>query len=193
MNLLPGTTKVLSSDLLLTEDQDNTPAELTYTIVQVPAKGPLHLNGAPLSVGATFTQADIDQGHLDYEDTSLTEGSDEFLFTVQDGEGGWFGIEHYPIRTTTTVSINNVPTGEIGLEVFPNPTTGDLYLQVRDANLQPARIQFVNMLGMAVPVAVQTNGGNRIHLDLSRVPNGIYLVRVFLPEGQAVTKVQVSR
>ena len=49
------------------------------------------------------------------------------------------------------------------------------------------------MLGMAVPVAVQTNGGNRIHLDLSRVPNGIYLVRVFLPEGQAVTKVQVSR
>ncbi|MEZ5031610.1 MAG: M12 family metallo-peptidase [Saprospiraceae bacterium] len=193
MNLLPGATKVLSSDLLLTEDQDNTPAELIYTLVQVPAHGLLRLNGILLTAGATFTQADIDQENLTYEDTSQAEGLDGFLFTVQDGQGGWFGIEQYPIRTTMTVSVDNLPPGEIGLEVFPNPTTGDLYLQIRDTDLQPTQIQIVNVLGMVVPVSVLTNGSNRLHVDLSRVPDGMYLVRVFLPEGQAVTKVQVHR
>jgi hypothetical protein len=63
--------------VLETSDTDDDPANLVYTIIAPPAQG-------NLSLGNSFTQADINDGELIYTHTGV--GSDSFQFTVSDGE-----------------------------------------------------------------------------------------------------------
>ena len=61
-----------------------------------------------MSVGGTFTQADIDNGLLTYTDNNATSNfSDNFSFTAADGHGGSvptsnFAITITPVPTVTT-------------------------------------------------------------------------------------------
>lgn len=146
-----------------------------------------------MTIGTKFTQADLNLGAIDYTDINLVEGDDHFLFTVEDGEGGWFGIERFPIRTSTSVSTKNLDPLAIGLDVFPNPSSGDLYLRLSDRTLETNQIQLVNWLGQIVPVGATITGSGLVRLDLGQTTNGMYLVRVNLPEGVAVAKVQIIR
>jgi probable HAF family extracellular repeat protein len=59
-------------------------ADMVYTITTAPTRGTLLLSGEALSVSDTFTQADIDDGHLSYSETGATGSSDSFVFTVVD-------------------------------------------------------------------------------------------------------------
>jgi hypothetical protein len=87
-------TVVLDADVLLTEDIDDGPAELTYTLTQKPGVGQLQLNGIQLQLGDTFTQEDVNNGRLAYVHTSQLLPPDEFRFTVVDGsEDGVLPLE----------------------------------------------------------------------------------------------------
>jgi hypothetical protein len=72
-----GDTAAIDNTILQTTDADDDPSALEYTIVTVPARG-------MLSLGATFTQEDIDNGLLTY--TRTGSGGDSFAFTVSDGK-----------------------------------------------------------------------------------------------------------
>nr|WP_229496546.1 DUF4347 domain-containing protein [Massilia polaris] len=82
-----GASRVITSAMLSVTDQDNPATQRVYTVAELPAAGSLALNGTPLSVAATFTQADIDAGKLSYA-SAATAGSTSFAFTVSDGFGG---------------------------------------------------------------------------------------------------------
>lgn len=82
-----GASKVITAAMLSVTDQDNGAAQRVYTVAQLPAAGSLALSGTPLTVGATFTQADIDAGNLSYTGAAAA-GSNSFAFTVSDGAGG---------------------------------------------------------------------------------------------------------
>ena len=72
-----GGTGAINNTLLMTVDSDDSDDELIYTVVAAPVLG-------YLSIGTTFTQADIDAGLLTY--TATGAGLDQFSFTVTDGE-----------------------------------------------------------------------------------------------------------
>lgn len=80
-------TAAIPSGRLSVADVDNTAAELVYTVSTPPTQG-------TLSLGSTFTQADIDAGLLSYTHTGV--GSDSFSFSVSDGTASiglyWFNI-----------------------------------------------------------------------------------------------------
>lgn len=191
--LQPGSTRSVSTQELLTEDADNSPDELTYTLVSLPIHGTLQKDGSAMTIGTQFTQADLNLGVIDYTDISLAEGDDHFLFTVEDGEGGWFGIERFPIRTSMSVSTKNLDPLAIGLDVFPNPASGELYLRLSDKTLDVNQVQLVNWLGQIVPIDATISGSGLVRIGLGQAPDGIVLVRVNLPEGVAVAKVQIIR
>lgn len=87
-------TMAINSDVLLTEDVDDGPAELTYTLTQLPEHGELRLNGVALPLGGTFTQEDVNNGRLTYVHMSVFLPPDEFRFTVADGgEDGVLPLE----------------------------------------------------------------------------------------------------
>ncbi|MBI5671462.1 MAG: hypothetical protein HZC41_26010 [Chloroflexi bacterium] len=78
---------LINESRLQATDIDNPPDQLVYTVTTPPAQG-------TLSLGATFTQADISSGLLTYTHTGA--GHDTFAFTVSDGQAiigsYWFNI-----------------------------------------------------------------------------------------------------
>ena len=111
----------ISTALLEATDVDNTNAQLVYTVGVSPVNGTLLLNGNPLAANGTFTQQDIDLGNLTYQHNGTETTSDEFSFTVADGEGslvtGIFNIAVSPV--------NGAPVFESGsnFSVNENETT----------------------------------------------------------------------
>jgi hypothetical protein len=90
-----------------------TPIELTYTDKETPSDqlvytlntnvvgGTLLVNGVPLGVGGSFTQAQVNAGLVSYQYTNLVGMSyqDSFVFSVTDGDGG-------SVQGTFTFTIN---------------------------------------------------------------------------------------
>lgn len=68
---------VITNSMLAVTDEDDSPAQLVYTLVSPPTQG-------LLSLGPTFTQEDINGGLLMYTHTGTEP--DSFQFTVSDGE-----------------------------------------------------------------------------------------------------------
>ncbi len=79
----------IGADLLQVTDVDNSPNEITFTLLTAPTVGQLRLNGLALGQGGRFTQADIFAGNLTYfYDGVGAPGSDSFRFNADDGAGG---------------------------------------------------------------------------------------------------------
>lgn len=127
---LHGTT-TLTNEMLLTQDSDNEPQELIYTLTIAPA-GTLILSttsSVTLSLGSQFTQQDINDGALVY--THSGETSDSFAFTVSDGVDS-IG----PFTTTISVNAALVLTTNLGL-MLPTGATATItnaLLDVTDAD-----------------------------------------------------------
>ena len=103
LTLSEGTAATISNSLLLATDDNNTPDQLTYTLVTPPniTEGNLSLNGAAIGQNSLFTQADINAGKLSYQQNGNVGLTDSFVFAVSDGQGGTIG--------NTTFSINIIP------------------------------------------------------------------------------------
>jgi uncharacterized repeat protein (TIGR01451 family) len=87
LHLERGRTATIGASLLHAADSDNSPAQLTFTLITTPTNGHLVLSGLPLGLGNTFTQADIDAGRLAYIHDGSPTITDSFTFQVADGPG----------------------------------------------------------------------------------------------------------
>ena len=67
------------------------------------------------------------------------------------------------------------------IEVYPNPTTGDLYIEAVDVQ----KVECYNQMGQLV--RVYDNVLNRIALD--NLTEGVYMLRITVPQGVTVRKV----
>lgn len=83
-----GGVAVIDNALLRATDEDNTAAQLVYTVTAVPTNGHLRLNLVALTVGAPFTQDDLDNRRVSYEHGTIAQTSDTFSVAVSDGSGG---------------------------------------------------------------------------------------------------------
>jgi hypothetical protein len=95
-------TVVIGSAQLRAQDIDTSASGLVYTVTTNTAFGQLRLNGAALTVGGTFTQADIDAGRLVYAQNGSETPTDGFNFRLSDGGAtaitGRFQITVTPIN-----------------------------------------------------------------------------------------------
>ena len=85
LDAVQGRRRVIPATHLLVTDEESPPSEIVFTIVTTPAFGDLNLNNAPLGIGGTFTQADIDAGLVTYRNTGSGLDPDSFTFTYSDG------------------------------------------------------------------------------------------------------------
>jgi hypothetical protein len=79
-----GGAATISHGFLWSEDPDNTADQLTYTIIDKPAHGTILDNGV---AAMSFTQADIDNGLVQYAENGDSATSDTFTFQVSDPAG----------------------------------------------------------------------------------------------------------
>jgi len=89
LNVAQGGTEGVTNAFLQASAPNNTPAQLTFTLLTIPANGSLMLNGTTLVVGSTFTQADINSGALSYTHDASSTTSDSFNYSVTTVQGGW--------------------------------------------------------------------------------------------------------
>jgi len=153
------TVTLTAADNLSTLDEETLPENLTYTIAAV-AEGSFQLldtmmgTSSPLDVGATFTQADVNAGRIQFvhsggeappsyrftvTDTALVQDGlvNSFETTVDIPEGGFT-----PINDDPTFSVNQLEISEGGTVTFSaanlavtDPDTSQGLLQLEISNI----------------------------------------------------------
>jgi hypothetical protein len=83
------------------------------------------------------------------------------------------------------------PEGTMHLLVYPNPTSGDLYINIQKDNLTEASFTLTSTTGQTI---YQSTADHLAHsytkiLDLSKLPTGVYLLDVIVDGERIVKKV----
>jgi hypothetical protein len=78
----------------------------------------------------------------------------------------------------------------INLDVYPNPTNGELYIDITTLDVQDFTVSVINPLGQTVKEIKQmpSNGG-KIKIDLSDKNTGVYFVTVKSKSGSKVKRI----
>jgi len=110
-----GTTTI-SSAQLQAQDPDDRREGLIFTVNNTPSNGNLRLNGTTINVNGTFTQDDINNNRLSYQNTNGSASSDSFGFNLADGgENGASAITGQTFSININAVLNNQDPTIIGL------------------------------------------------------------------------------
>ena len=96
------TTATITNSELEASDSDNIPEDLTYTITQQPSHGTLLKAGELIT---TFTQADINNGLIQYHQIDNNQTTDYFDFSLSDGSD--------IVNSTFSMNITEIIAGDI--------------------------------------------------------------------------------
>ncbi|CAM5450522.1 VCBS domain-containing protein [Eoetvoesiella caeni] len=121
---------------LETIDTDNPPEELVYRLHSLPSNGTLLLNGAALTMGSTFTQADINAGNVSFRHNGGEDFTSTFTFDVSDGSSTTavttFNIDVKPQNDTPSAATSDIKVGESGTVVINSGATKHIVLSDAD-------------------------------------------------------------
>lgn len=181
-----GVNGLVSPDLLLVEDANNSAAQLTYTLLSLPKQGHLGKDGVQLKIGAKFTQQDINEGKVRYYNYGWSKPEDTFRFIVDDSEGGWLGSTTFVIQPTNVSS--DEAQGKIGFSVFPNPASDAVSIFFENSVLEDTRIAMFSVAGQLLKTEILRSGEQFISLPINDLPQGIYFLEVANQTGRGVQK-----
>ena len=77
----------------------------------------------------------------------------------------------------STSALNELSASD-KIKIYPNPTTGKFEVSEIEALGDKCKIEIFNHLGMSIYVSENETEGNKISLDLSAYPVGIYIVKL---------------
>ncbi|MCC6843882.1 MAG: proprotein convertase P-domain-containing protein [Saprospiraceae bacterium] len=191
LKLQVGETKSVDNQLLLCTDKDNVPNDLVYTLVYIPNFGELKLNGNVLVYGSTFTQKDVDDNRLSYTHNGSTNYYDGFSYTLNDGRGGWLGIENFQILVGPVATDN--PKNDVLISAFPNPTKGMLVVNIEaQGNTSGAVLSFKNLNGKTL-LERKLFGEKNMNLDLHQYSDGVYFLEYKSGISKTTKKIILTR
>ncbi|WP_116128194.1 reprolysin-like metallopeptidase [Lewinella sp. IMCC34183] len=174
-----GRNPVVRSDLEIATGTD-APAATTYRITRLPADGRLERAGQVLVLGDAFTQADINDGLLIYENLDSTGARDSFGFVVTTAAGGYLPVTSHEI-TLTADAINPVRSPDAldaSLTIYPNPTTDRVQLRWSPATARSVAIELYDPTGRRVLRQSARLSDGEASLDLTALPGGLYVLRL---------------
>ena len=94
------------------------------------------------------------------------------------------------LNTSTVCSVTGIEenVSNVEMSIYPNPTNGELFIDITTIDIQDFTVSVVNTLGQTVKEVkqVQSNGG-KIKIDLSDKNAGIYFVTI---KSKSVSKVK---
>lgn len=190
LKIFPGNKRTITKELLLAADNNNSASELVYTLVYAPSSGILNFNGNPIAAGARFTQEELNNSKISFEDTSEAEGSDYFSFTVADGQGGWIGITSFNIlRDADFVNASLDYSISQDIYVNPNPTSGDIQVILTGKAISLTNYAVTDIAGRRLLSGTLKNG--KTDISLNELSNGIYLLRMF--DGKTVISKKIVK
>jgi hypothetical protein len=103
----------------------------------------------------------------------VTEGY-IYNFTTVSGDSRDRFLLHFESVATDNIS----HLKEVGVRLYPNPTNGEIIIE--NANWLNQTLAIQNMLGETVMKHTITKQTNKQKIDISELPNGIYIVQLFV-------------
>jgi hypothetical protein len=85
-------------------------------------------------------------------------------------------------KDTCPTSVNSI-TSSNKIKIYPNPTTGMFEISINDPNNSVDKIELFNNLGSIIKTISVVKNENNIQLDLSRYPEGLYLIKLETKKG----------
>ncbi|MFD0863047.1 S8 family serine peptidase [Sungkyunkwania multivorans] len=106
---VPGNSSyAISASDLMASTTSETAAQQEYKIIQLPALGTIRLNTTTLGVGDTFTQDDIDNGFVTFDNTETSNTSDSFKVEVKNAANGWLGNQSVSVTIQSAVAVSPI-------------------------------------------------------------------------------------
>jgi hypothetical protein len=175
----------LPSSKLKTEDEDNLPEELIYTLVELPIQTSILKNGSTLQIGDQFSEADIRNGNIQLFSNNAVDGDvDEFVFTVIDGNGGWLDKTTFSFVLDAQVSVKSVDLDN-QINVYPNPGTDHTYVNILESG--SFDLDLYDLTGKILQ-SHKLNGFERKQLIMSGYEPGVYYLKIRNEQKYAVRK-----
>ncbi len=131
------------------------------------------------------------QNYMDYSDdrcmVMFTAGQKARMQAVMANCARRLSLNTSTVCSTVGVEEN---MSNVNMEVYPNPTNGEVYVDITTLDVQDFTISVVNTLGQTVKEVkqVQSNGG-KIKIDLSDKNTGVYFVTVKSKSGSKVKRI----
>lgn len=100
------------------------------------------------------------------------------------------GSDTLVYKITDATSINNIKLNE-AMSIYPNPTSGDLNIKLKQADMQLRGITLTNVLGQVV-LQEKAQGHNQ-QLNCAALSNGIYTMTIKTNKGNYTTKVEILK
>ncbi len=122
---------------------------------------------------------------------SLTSEMKFRLVASDSGEQGWSeaGLDDFVVADSASLSVGGeqVTTGALALNVFPNPAYKDVAVRIHsDISRSGVRLELFDDLGRRLDLLYAGGlrvGENMVRFDVSQYPAGVYHVRLLLPDG----------
>ena len=164
---------------------------LTFTILSLPNHGGLLLNGANISIGSQFSQQDIDQGLLAYLNNGSLAEKDSFRFDLSNAAGGWSGVYDFVIDISKNPNTGLEIGSDITCEVFPNPVSDELVVQLTGANSGKVDLRLFSIQGQLLHRQHHFAPQDQFQARLStaELPAGLYLLKLSHPEGELLRRI----
>jgi len=93
----------------------------------------------------------------------------------------------------TGTGINSIALEEY-ISAYPNPSTGEVFMNLNISDVSSADITVFNSIGEAIlSKKVTVPSTKEIKLDLNSKPNGVYLVKIKTSEGTVTKKIVINK
>lgn len=92
------------------------------------------------------------------------------------------------INVKNVTSIYDIQANE-QIKIYPNPTTGKFVISEIETLGNKFKVDVIDFLGKIIYTSTYSDFGNKISLDLSTYPNGLYLIRLSNNETSYLKKV----
>jgi hypothetical protein len=89
------------------------------------------------------------------------------------------------------VGVSEAENGDFQFSLFPNPTDGNLTIELTLSSAQNLQFKLQDVLGREVYASEEQNISGTLtrQLDLSKLPSGTYFLKVMHGEGSEMKKV----
>jgi subtilisin-like proprotein convertase family protein len=182
LDITAGSTSMVANSFLKAEDANTGADKLIFTLMTLPQFGTLQRDGVPLALGAQFSQADLNSGVVRFVDNGQNRtGTDNFGFSVTDGEGGLV-VGTFIIRQQATISSKDLIEA-FGVRISPNPVTDRMRLTFDQALQSRTQAMLFDATGRQVRSWQLAPQMPYLDAEVTNLPAGAYLLTVSNTEG----------
>jgi hypothetical protein len=94
---------------------------------------------------------------------------------------------------STTIGVKNQNDEAIAVDIFPNPSSDIIAIQIKGLNKENLEVELIDIAGKVVQKTTLNQGSSIAHFDTKSVYEGIYFIRISGSNGTSSHKVIITK